>query len=92
MRWDLFLGCLPHTITDLELASKLINMCDYYQTATGPAIRDLVFPGLEVLGQSNSFNMLYRATLPDSRVTSGLPGHRATSQQQDQMLAGICVY
>ena len=29
-------------------------MCDYYQTATGPEIRDLVFPGLEVLGQSNS--------------------------------------
>ena len=78
MRWDLFLGCLPHTITDLKLASKLINMCDYYQTATGPEIRDLVFPGLEVLGQSNSFeekyencmpsilNELYRATLPDS--------------------------
>ena len=54
MRWDLFLGCLPHTITDLKLASKLINMCDCYQTATGPEIRDLVFPGLEVLGQSNS--------------------------------------
>jgi len=29
-------------------------MCDYYQTATGPEIRDLVFPGLEVLGQNNS--------------------------------------
>ena len=67
-------------------------MCDYYQTTTGPAIRDLVFPGLEVLGQSNSFNMLYRATLPDSSVTSMLPGHKDASQQQDQMLAGIYVY
>ena len=63
MKWDLFLGCLPHTITDLELASKLINMCDYYQTATGPAIRDLVFPGLEVLGQSNSFEEKFKRTV-----------------------------
>ena len=63
MKWDLFLGCLPHTITDLELASKLINMCDYYQTSTGPAIRDLVFPGLEVLGQSNSFEEKLKRTV-----------------------------
>ena len=70
MKWDLFLGCLPHTITDLELASKLINMCEIEENC----------------------NMLYRATLPDSRVTSVLPGHRAASRQQDQMLAGIFVY
>ena len=37
-------------------------------------------------------NKLYRATLPDSNVTSMLPGHGAASRQLDQMLAGICVY
>ena len=39
---------------EFALFALLINMCDYCQTTTHPTIRDLVFPGLEVLGQSNS--------------------------------------
>jgi len=42
----------------------------------------------ELYANTNSIlNKLYRATLPDSNVTSMLPGHGATSRQLDQMLA-----